>query len=71
MYSLCMARTRTNIEIEDEYVQAIMDRFGIHTKTEAVDLALRHLAGQPFTAAEALAMRGANAMKTLPRDSRP
>lgn len=66
-----MARTRTNIEIEDEYVQAIMDRFGVHTKTEAVDLALRHLAGQPFTAAEALAMRGAHAMKTVPRDSRP
>jgi Arc/MetJ family transcription regulator len=26
-----------------------MNRFGVHTKTEAVDLALRHLAGQPMT----------------------
>lgn len=66
-----MARSRTNIEIEDSYVQAIMDRFGVHTKTEAVDLALRHLAGLPFTAEEALAMRGANAIKGVPRDSRP
>ncbi|MBA2767687.1 MAG: type II toxin-antitoxin system VapB family antitoxin, partial [Sporichthyaceae bacterium] len=42
-----MARVRTNIEIEDRYLQAIMDRFSVRTKTEAVDLALRHLAGRP------------------------
>lgn len=57
-----MARMRTNIEIEDRYVQAIKTRYGVHTKTEAVDLALRHLAGQPMTREEALAMRGAHAM---------
>ncbi|MGH9156562.1 MAG: type II toxin-antitoxin system VapB family antitoxin [Acidimicrobiales bacterium] len=57
-----MSRVRTNIEIEDEYLTAIMDRYGVHTKTEAVDLALRHLAGQPMTRAEALAMRGARAI---------
>ncbi|MCL4148889.1 UNVERIFIED_CONTAM: hypothetical protein GTU68_060017 [Idotea baltica] len=45
-----------------------MDRYGIHTKTEAVDLALRHLAGQPMTREEALAMRGANAIDELPAD---
>ena len=56
-----MSRTRTNIEIEDDYLRAIMDRYGVHTKTEAVDLALRHLAGQPFSREEALAMRGARA----------
>jgi Arc/MetJ family transcription regulator len=49
VYDRFMARSRTNIEIEDDYVQAIMNRFGVHTKTEAVDLALRHLAGQPMT----------------------
>ena len=53
-----MSKVRTNIEIEDTYLQAIMDRYGLHTKTEAVDLALRHLAGQPMTREEALAMRG-------------
>jgi len=53
---------RTNIEIEDVYVEAVMDRYGVRTKTEAVDLALRHLAGQPMTREEALAMRGAHAI---------
>lgn len=57
-----MARVRTNIELEDAYVQTIMDRFGARTKTEAVGLALRHLAGQPMTREEALAMRGAHAI---------
>jgi len=66
-----MARQRTNIEIEDTYVRAIMDRFGVHTKTEAVDLALRHLAGQPMTRDEALAMRGAHAIGTIPHDVAP
>jgi Arc/MetJ family transcription regulator len=66
-----MGRTRTNIEIDDTYLQAIMDRYGIHTKTEAVDLALRHLAGQPMTREEALAMRGAHAIGKVPADARP
>ena len=47
-----------------------MDRFGVHTKTEAVDLALRHLAGQPMSRDEALAMRGAHAIDRLPDDAR-
>ncbi len=66
-----MARIRTNIELEDTYLRAIMDRFGIHTKTEAVDLALRHLAGQPMTRDEALAMRGAHAIDEVPKDVDP
>lgn len=66
-----MPRLRTNIEIEDSYLVAIMDRFGVHTKTEAVDLALRHLAGQPMTPAEALAMRGAGAIDSIPPDWAP
>ena len=66
-----MSRTRTNIEIEDEYVRVIMDRFGVHTKAEAVDLALRHLAGQPMTREQALNMRGANAIATVPDDPTP
>lgn len=66
-----MARHRTNIEIEDEHVRAIMDRYGLHTKTEAVALALRHLAGQPMTREEALAMRGAGAIGEAPADASP
>ncbi len=64
-----MTRVRTNIEIEDTYVDAVMDRYGVRTKTEAVDLALRHLAGQPMTREEALAMRGANAIDSVPSDT--
>jgi len=66
-----MTRVRTNIEIEDSYLETIMMRFGIHTKTEAVDFALRHLAGQPMTRAEALAMRGVFAIADLPEDLTP
>jgi len=66
-----MGKTRTNIEIDDTYLQAIMDRYGIRTKTEAVDLALRHLAGQPMTREEALAMRGAHAIGKVPADAGP
>lgn len=64
-----MSRIRTNIEIEDVYLQAVMDRYGVHTKTEAVDLALRHLAGQPMSREEALAMRGVRAIGKVPTDT--
>lgn len=40
---------RTNVEIEEAYLEAIMDRYGVRTKTQAIDLALRHLVGQPMT----------------------
>ncbi len=66
-----MSRVRTNIEIDDTYVRVIMDRYGVHTKTEAVNLALRHLAGQPMTREEALAMRGAHAVGEVPEDAGP
>lgn len=66
-----MSRIRTNIELESAYVEAIMDRFGVHTKTAAVDLALRHLAGQPMSRDEALAMRGAHAIGDVPADTAP
>ena len=66
-----MSKVRTNIEIEQSYVEAIMDRYGARTKTEAVDLALRHLAGQPMTREEALEMRGAHAIADVPRDTPP
>ncbi len=66
-----MARVRTNIEIEDDYVEAIMERYRLRTKTEAVDLALRNLAGQPMTREEALAMHGAHAIGEIPPDQPP
>ncbi|MGQ0629676.1 MAG: type II toxin-antitoxin system VapB family antitoxin [Sporichthyaceae bacterium] len=66
-----MAKTRTNIEIENDYVDAIMTRYQLRTKTEAVDLALRHVAGQPMTHDEALAMHGAHAIGEIPEDTPP
>lgn len=62
---------RTNIEIEDDYLRVIMDRYAVRTKTEAVELALRHLAGQPMTREEALAMRGTHSIGEIPADTAP
>lgn len=62
---------RTNIEIDDDTLEVVMRRYGLRTKTEAVDLALRHLAGQPMTTAEALNMRGARRIAALPADVGP
>ncbi|MDQ1635009.1 MAG: hypothetical protein QOJ32_1818, partial [Frankiaceae bacterium] len=55
----------------DSYVVTIMERFGLRTETEAVDLALRHLAGQSMTREEALAMRGEGAISEVPGDETP
>lgn len=59
---------RTNIDIDDEVLNMVMDRYRLRTKTEAVDLALRRLAGEPMTREEALAMRGARALDDPPAD---
>jgi Arc/MetJ family transcription regulator len=66
-----MPKVRTNIEIEDTYLQAVMDRYHLRTKTEAVDLALRNLAGQPMSREEALAMRGSHSIGKVPCDAQP
>jgi Arc/MetJ family transcription regulator len=66
-----MRRRRTNIENDDEAVRTVMDRYGVHTETQAVDLALRHLAGQPMSREEALAMRGAKAIDAVPPHTGP
>lgn len=36
---------RTNIELDDELVDEVMRRYGLRSKREAVDLALRRLVG--------------------------
>ena len=53
--------SRTNIDIDDELVATVMQRYGLTSKKDAVDYALRNLAGQPLlTTEEILAMQGAN-----------
>jgi Arc/MetJ family transcription regulator len=41
--------SRTNIELDDQLVAEVMRRYGVATKREAVDLALRRLVGVPLT----------------------
>jgi Arc/MetJ family transcription regulator len=66
-----MARVRTTLELEEDHIKAIMDRYGLLTKTAAVDLALRYLASQPMTREQAVAMRGAQAISHAPADGGP
>ncbi len=40
-----MCMSRTNIDIDDELVAEAMRKYGLKTKKEAVDLALRRLVG--------------------------
>lgn len=53
-----MYMSRTNIDLDDSLVDAVMQRYGLRTKKEAVDLALRNLVGGVMTKEQALAMRG-------------
>jgi Arc/MetJ family transcription regulator len=49
---------RTNIDIDDTLVATVMQRYGLRTKREAVDLALRRLVGPVPTREELLALEG-------------
>lgn len=49
---------RTNIDIDEEFCQRVMERYHLRTKREAVNLALRHVAGEPLGLDEARSMRG-------------
>jgi Arc/MetJ family transcription regulator len=40
-----MCMSRTNIDIDDDLVAEAMRKYGLRTKKEAVDLALRRLVG--------------------------
>jgi Arc/MetJ family transcription regulator len=50
--------SRTNIDIDDELLAKVMQRYRLKTKREAVDFALRRTLGNPATREEALAMEG-------------
>jgi Arc/MetJ family transcription regulator len=49
---------RTNIDIDEDAVSAVMQRYHFSTKREAVNYALRTLADEPLSLDDALAMRG-------------
>jgi Arc/MetJ family transcription regulator len=50
--------SRTNIDVDDEACRAVMQRYNLRTKREAVNLALRTLAAEPLPVDAARRMRG-------------
>lgn len=53
---MCMGRT--NIDIDEQACAEVMRRYELQTKREAVNLALRMLAGETLDLAAAHALRG-------------
>ncbi|MBI2710957.1 MAG: type II toxin-antitoxin system VapB family antitoxin [Actinobacteria bacterium] len=49
---------RTNIDIDDDACQVVMQRYHLPTKREAVNFALRSLASEPLGVDDARALRG-------------
>ena len=56
MYDVGMARTI--IDLDEDLVTAVMQRYHLPTKREAVHFALKRAAGDTMTLEEALAMEG-------------
>jgi len=50
--------SRTNIDIDDAVLGRVRELYGLRSKKEAVDFALRRLLVEPMDADEAVAMRG-------------
>ena len=50
--------SRTNIEIDEELITRVMERYGFRSKREAVEGALRGLDVKPFSREEILALHG-------------
>lgn len=49
---------RTNIDIDDEACRSVMRRYGLASKRDAVNLALRMVAAEPLPVDEARRLRG-------------
>lgn len=50
--------SRTNIDIDEKAVIAVMRRYRLGTRREAVNFALRALAAEPLSVTEARKLRG-------------
>ena len=50
--------SRTNIELDDALVAEVMRRYGVTTKRQAVELALRRLVGIPLRREFLLGLEG-------------
>ncbi len=56
MFALCVSRT--NIDLDDAAVAAVMRRYHLDSKRDAVNFALRALAAEPLPLDQARALRG-------------
>ena len=56
MHSWCMSRT--SIDIDDEACRVVMDRYHLRSKREAVNYALRLVAGEALGLEQARRLRG-------------
>jgi len=50
--------SRTNIDLDDEACRAVMERYHLASKREAVNFALRTVAAEPLGLEAARALRG-------------
>ncbi len=50
--------SRTNVDVDDEALAAVMARYRLATKREAINFALRKLIDEPMSTSEILAMQG-------------
>lgn len=53
-----MCMSRTNIDLDDAAVAAVMHRYHLASKRDAVNFALRALAAEPLPLDQARALRG-------------
>lgn len=56
VYTWCMSRT--NIDIDEDACSAVMQRYRLASKRDAVNFALRTVAGEPLTVDKARQLRG-------------
>ena len=56
VYIRCMSRT--NIDIDEDACRVVMQRYRFATKRDAVNFALRSVAGEPLSVDEARQLRG-------------
>lgn len=62
---------RTNVEVNEDLIEIVKRRYGVTTKREAIDLALRRLAGLPLDRRELEELAGARLIDEVPQDVGP
>lgn len=60
-----MCMSRTNVDIDDQACQTVMERYHLSTKRDAVNFALRTVAAEPLDLERARALRGSGWEGTL------